>query len=356
VDIFHTFVDDLKVFFRKAKAIPQGTGMKFARLGNSGLNVSTICLGTMSFGSPQWQEWTISEDQSRAIVRRALEAGINFFDTADVYSTGASEEILGRALHDFASRDQIVLATKVNGPMGSGPNDRGLSRKHIISAAEASLRRLKTSYIDLYQIHRWDYSVPIEETLEALNDLVRAGKVLYLGASSMFAWEFQRALHIAEQRGWSRFVSMQNHYNLIYREEEREMLPLCRFHGIGVLPWSPLARGLLARKPDRQAAPPTVRARTDEYSRRLYYQDCDWQVAGRVAEVSERRGVPPARIALAWLLSRPGVTAPVIGATRPEHVDDAVGALKVSLDDEEVRQLEECYQPHPVLGHEGPPC
>jgi aryl-alcohol dehydrogenase (NADP+) len=356
MDICSDFPDDLSVLFRKAKAIPQGTGMKFVRLGKSGVRVSNICLGTMSFGSPQWQAWTIAEDPSRAIVRRALELGINFFDTADVYSTGLSEEILGRALADFTTRDQIVLATKVNGPMGSGPNDRGLSRKHIVAAVEASLRRLKTSYIDLYQIHRWDYETPIDETLEALNDLVRAGKVLYLGASSMYAWEFQQALHIAGQHGWSRFVSMQNHYNLVYREEEREMLPLCRFHGIAVLPWSPLARGLLTRKPDRQAPPATIRAETDEYSRRLYYQDHDFQVAERVAEVAQNRGVPPAQTALAWLLTRPGITAPVVGATRVEHVDDAVAALKITLDDEEIRQLEGCYRPHPVLGHEGPPC
>jgi aryl-alcohol dehydrogenase-like predicted oxidoreductase len=343
------------VFFRKAKPVPQGDGMKFVRLGSSGLKVSNICLGTMSFGSPEWQEWTIPDDQGRAIVRRALELGINFFDTADVYSTGASEEILGRALEDFATRDQIVLATKVNGPMGSGPNDRGLSRRHIVHAVEASLRRLKTSYIDLYQIHRWDYETPVEETLEALNDLVRAGKVLYLGASSMYAWEFQRALDIAGQHGWTRFVSMQNHYNLIYREEEREMLPLCRFHGIAVLPWSPLARGLLTRNPDRSRAA-TIRDRTDEYSRRLYSEEHDFRLAERVVEVAQRRGVPPAQIALAWLLSRPGITAPVIGATRAGHVDDAVASLKITLDDEEVRQLEEYYKPHPVLGHEGPPC
>jgi 1-deoxyxylulose-5-phosphate synthase len=330
--------------------------MKFVRLGSSGVKVSNICLGTMSFGTPEWQAWTISESQSRAIVRRSLELGINFFDTADVYSAGASEAIVGRALQDFAPRDQIVLATKVNGPMGNGPNDRGLSRKHIVDAVNASLRRLRTDYIDLYQIHRWDYEAPIEETLEALNDLVRAGKVLYLGASSMYAWEFQQALHVAGQHGWSRFVAMQNHYNLIYREEEREMLPLCRFHGIAVLPWSPLARGLLTRKPNRLASPATIREETDEYSRRLYCEDHDFEVAERVAEVAENRGVSPAQIALAWLLSRPGVTAPVVGATRVEHLDDVVASLKIALDDHEVRQLEECYKPHPVLGHEGPPC
>lgn len=330
--------------------------MKMVRLGASGLKVSRICLGTMSFGSPEWQAWTIGENPSHAIVRRALELGINFFDTADVYSTGLSEEILGRALKEFAVRGQIILATKVNGPMGSGVNDHGLSRKHIVDAVNASLRRLQTDYIDLYQIHRWDYETPIDETLEALNDLVRAGKVLYLGASSMYAWEFQRALHVAEQHGWTRFVSMQNHYNLIYREEEREMLPLCRYHGIAVLPWSPLARGLLTRRPNRDGAAPTIRAETDEYSRRLYYQEGDLQVAERVWEASQKRGVPPAQIALAWLLARPGVTAPVVGATRPEHVSDAVAALEVKLEAEEIRQLEECYTPHPVLGHDGPPC
>lgn len=323
--------------------------MRFAPLGNSGVKVSSICLGAMSFGSSEWQAWTIPENQSRSIVRRALELGINFFDTADVYSNGASEEILGRALKDFTSRDQIVLATKVNGPMGSGPNDRGLSRKHIASAIDASLRRLKTDYIDLYQIHRWDYEVPVEETLEALNDLVRAGKVLYIGASSMYAWEFQRALHVADTHGWSRFVSMQNHYNLVYREEEREMLPLCRFHGIAVLPWSPLARGLLAGRGS------TIRAETDEYARRLYH-DHDFPIAERVIEVAQKRAAPAAQIALAWLLSRPGITAPVVGATRVEHVDDAVGSLNITLDDAEVKRLEELYQPHPVLGHEGPPC
>jgi aryl-alcohol dehydrogenase (NADP+) len=308
----------------------------------------------MSFGSPEWQAWTIGEDESRAIVRRALELGINFFDTADVYSNGLSEEILGRALADFARRDQIVLATKVNGPMGRGPNDRGLSRKHILQAAEASLRRLRTDHIDLYQIHRWDYETPIDETLEALNDLVRSGKVLYLGASSMFAWEFSRALHLSEQRGWSRFVSMQNHYNLVYREEEREMLPLCRHEGVAVLPWSPLARGLLAGNRKRGQEGGTLRARTDEYARRLYYEDHDLAVAEAAAEVARQRGVTPAQIALAWLLGKPGVTAPVLGATRVEHVEDAIRALDLALEPAEVERLESGYRPHPVLGHEGP--
>ena len=324
--------------------------MKYVTLGQAGLKVSRICLGAMSFGSQQWQAWTLPESQSRPIVQRALELGINFFDSADVYSTGMSEEILGRALRDFTKRDQVVIATKVNGPMGDGPNDRGLSRKHIFDAVHASLRRLGTDYIDLYQIHRWDYEVPIEETLEALHDLVRSGKVLYLGASSMFAWEFSMALRASEQHGWTRFVSMQNHYNLIYREEEREMLPLCRHEGIAVLPWSPLARGLLAGK--WKGGVETVRARSDEYSQRLYYQECDFAVARRTAEVARNRGVSPSQIALAWLLSRPGVTAPVLGATDALHVDEAAASVDVSLEPDEIQRLQECYQPHPVLGHE----
>jgi aryl-alcohol dehydrogenase (NADP+) len=332
--------------------LPQPAG-HYVRLGTTGLKVSNICLGAMSFGSPKWQPWTIDESASRRIVRRALELGINFFDTADVYSTGESERILGNALRDFARRDQVVIATKVNGPMGAGPNDRGNSRKHILDAVEASLKRLRTDRIDLYQIHRWDYQVPIEETLQTLDHLVRSGKALYLGASSMFAWEFMRALHVSERNGWARFVSMQNHYNLIYREEEREMIPLCRHEGIAVLPWSPLARGLLAGKWKGAGGRETLRARTDEYSQRLYYREPDFKVAARVAEVAARRGLPPAQAALAWLLQRPGVTAPVVGATSVEHVEQAAAAAEVRLDEGEMGQLEELYQPHPVLGHEG---
>ncbi len=343
------------MFFRKSKPIPVAPSIQYGNLGASGLKVSKICLGAMSFGSPEWQAWTIPEDASHAIVRRALELGINFFDTADVYSSGLSEEILGRAIAEFAKRDQVVLATKVNGPMGTGPNDRGLSRKHILDAVHASLRRLGTDYIDLYQIHRWDYGVPIEETLETLNDLVRAGKVLYLGASSMYAWEFSRALHVAERHGWARFIAMQNHYNLVYREEEREMLPLCRHEGVAVLPWSPLARGLLAGKGTGRGRTETIRTKTDDYSKRLYSQPDDLLVADRVTEVARNRGIAPAQIALAWLLSRPGVTAPVLGATRVEHVDQAVASLSVTLDPEEIRKLEADYKPHPILGHEGPP-
>ena len=341
----------LKSLFRRNKATAERTPMQYAPLGRSGLKVSCICLGTMSFGTKEWQPWTISEADSRVIVERALELGINFFDTADVYSTGASEQILGRALQDFASRVQVVIATKVNGPMGGGPNDRGLSRGHILAAADASLKRLKTDYIDLYQIHRWDYETPIEETLETLNDLVRSGKVRYLGASSMFAWEFSKALYTAQLRGWSRFASMQNHYNLIYREEEREMLPLCRDQGIAVLPWSPLARGILAGNRSEKAGGTTVRAKTDEYSRRLYDQDCDFEIAARTARVAARRGLKPAQVALAWLRGRPGVTAPVLGATRVEHLEEAVASLGVELDEDEKRELEELYVPHTVRGH-----
>jgi aryl-alcohol dehydrogenase-like predicted oxidoreductase len=340
--------------FRRPAFVQQSGAMKYVALGRSGLRVSNLCLGAMSFGTPDWQPWTIPEDESRNIVRRALELGINFFDTADVYSNGVSEEILGRALRDFARRDQIVVATKVNGPMGQGPNDKGLSRKHILDAVDASLRRLGMDYIDLYQIHRWDYHTPIEETLETLNDLIRCGKIRYSGASSMFAWEFCTALHICDRMGWTRFISMQNHYNLIYREEEREMIPLCRHEGIGVLPWSPLARGLLAGKRRGAGALETIRSQTDEYSHRLYPQTSDIEVADRTMEVAKKRGATPAQVALAWLRSQPGVVAPVLGATKVRHVEDAVGSLDIVLDRDETRQLEEPYRPHPVLGHEGP--
>jgi len=328
--------------------------MKYVNLGRTGVKVSKICLGAMSFGPPVWRAWTIDEESSRAIVRRALELGINFFDTADVYSAGASEEILGRALKDFAQRDQVVIATKVHGAMGPGVNDRGLSRKHIMHAIDASLRRLGTDYVDLYQIHRWDYETPIEETLEALNDIVRSGKALYLGASSMFAWEFSRALHISDQRGWSRFVSMQNHYNLVYREEEREMIPLCRHEGIAVIPWSPLARGLLAGTRKSKDEFSTLRARTDDYGKKLYTEDADFEIAARVAEIAGERGITPAQVAMAWLLGKPGVTAPIVGATKVQHLEEAVAAAGVKLEAGEIERLEALYKPHPVLGHEGP--
>jgi 1-deoxyxylulose-5-phosphate synthase len=325
--------------------------MKYVNLGRTGLKVSRICLGVMSYGNPSERQWFLPEAEGRPFIKRALELGINYFDTADMYSHGASEEILGRALRDFARRDEVVIATKVYFPMGDGPNDRGLSRKHILAAIDASLRRLGTDHVDLYQIHRWDYETPIEETLEALHDVVRAGKARYLGASSMYAWQFARALYLADRGGWTRFVAMQNHYNLLYREEEREMLPLCRAEGIGVVPWSPLARGFLAgnRTRERRA---TTRARSDRYADDLYGADSDFDVAERVAEVARRRGEPAAQIALAWLLRQPGVTAPIIGATRMPHLEEAVASLDVELGTLLVAELEAPYRPHPVLGHE----
>jgi aryl-alcohol dehydrogenase-like predicted oxidoreductase len=325
--------------------------MDYVRLGNTGLKVSRICLGCMSYGGPneRWQ-WALDEEHSRPFIQRALELGINFFDTANVYSFGKSEEILGRALRDFATRDEVVIATKVHGVMGPGPNDHGLSRVHILSSIDASLKRLGTDYVDLYQIHRWDYETPIAETLEALHDVVRMGKARYIGASSMYAWQFAQALYTADLHGWTRFVSMQPHYNLVYREEEREMLPLCQDQQIGVIPWSPLARGLLTGKRVKDGGE-TARARTDGFARLLYTRDEDFKLAERVNEVAQRRGTPTAQVALAWMLSKPVVTSPIIGATRMQHLDDAVAALSVKLTDEEVRQLEELYQPHAVLGH-----
>ena len=332
--------------------------MEYVSLGRTGLRVSRLCLGTMTFGSTEWRPWILAEDASRPFIRHALDIGINFLDTADMYSRGVSEEIVGRALNDFTTRDQVVIATKAFFPMGDGPNDRGLSRKHLFHAIDASLRRLGTDYVDLYQIHRFDPHTPIEETLEALNDIVRAGKARYIGASSMYAWQFAQMLQVSERHGWARFVSMQNHYNLVYREEEREMLPLCRAEGIGIIPWSPLARGFLAGNRDRAAGPDekkggeTLRAQTDEYAQSLYYADSDFRVVDRVVEIARARGVTPAQIALAWILRQPGVTAPIIGVTKIEQLDDAVAALDVTLDDEECRRLEEPYVPHPVLGHQ----
>ncbi|MXW35346.1 MAG: aldo/keto reductase [Acidobacteria bacterium] len=332
--------------------------MECVNLGRTGLRVSRLCLGTMTFGSTAWRPWILPEEASRPFIRRALDAGINFFDTADMYSRGVSEEIVGRALNDFTTRDQVVIATKAFFPMGDGPNDRGLSRKHLFDAIDASLRRLGTDYVDLYQIHRFDPHTPIEETLEALNDIVRAGKARYIGASSMYAWQFGQMLQVSERHGWARFVSMQNHYNLVYREEEREMLPLCRAEGIGIIPWSPLARGFLAGNRERSGGPEeskgggTLRARTDEYAQSLYYADSDFRVVDRVVELARRRGITPAQIALAWILRQPGVTAPIIGVTKIEQLVDAVAALDVALDDEECRRLEEPYLPHPVLGHQ----
>ena len=325
--------------------------MKYKNLGNTGLKVSELCLGCMTFGVPERGEhpWTLSEEQSRPLLRRALDAGINHFDTANSYSDGTSEEIVGRALKDFTRRDEVVIATKVFFPMSAGPNGRGLSRKAIFTAIDASLRRLGTDYVDLYQIHRWDYSTPIEETLEALHDVVKSGKVRYLGASSMYAWQFSKALHLARRHGWTAFVSMQNHYNLLYREEEREMMPLCAAERIAVLPWSPLARGRLTRVWDTE----TTRSRTDEYGNKLYVStvEGDRQVVEQVAAIAAARGVPKAQVALAWVAQKPFVTAPIVGASKPQHLDDAVAALTLKLEPAEIARLEESYVPHAIVGH-----
>jgi aryl-alcohol dehydrogenase (NADP+) len=325
--------------------------MDYVRLGHTGLKVSRICLGAMTYGDPGWREWVLNEEQSRPFIKRALEQGINFFDTADMYSLGRSEEVLGRALKDFGSREDLVIATKVFHQMSDDPNDRGLSRKHIMRSIDRSLSRLGTDYVDLYQIHRWDRETPIEETLEALHDVVKAGKARYIGASSMMAWQFAKALYLADRYGWTRFVSMQNHYNLVYREEEREMLPLCRAEGIGVIPWSPLARGFLAGNRKRGDRSATVRERTDAFAHDLYYGDADYAVADRVADVAREKNVSPAQIALAWILAQPGVTAPIVGASKLDHLDQAVAALDVHLTEEDRRRLEEPYIPHRVLGH-----
>lgn len=325
--------------------------MQYVRLGQTGLKVSRLCLGTMTYGTPKWREWVLPEEASRPFIQRALEAGINFFDTADLYSLGASEEVLGRALKDFTRRQDVVIATKVFNAMGSGPNDRGLSRKHIFDAIDASLRRLQTDYVDLYQTHRWDYETGIEETMEALNDLVRVGKVRYLGASSMHAWQFAKAQAVARENGWSRFVTMQNHYNLVYREEEREMIPLCQDQGVGIIPWSPLARGFLTGSRSREEWGATVRARTDDFAHKLYYAESDFDVVEQVTALARERGCAPAQIALAWILHKKAVTAPIIGASKMPHLEDALGALEIRLSEEEMQRLEAPYRPHPVLGH-----
>jgi aryl-alcohol dehydrogenase (NADP+) len=325
--------------------------MDYIRLGSTGLKVSRLCLGCMTYGSKKWRDWVLEEAESRPFFRRALEMGINFFDTADMYSVGVSEEITGRALKEFAQRDKVVIATKVFNPMGDEPNQKGLSRKHIHHAIDDSLRRLGTDYIDLYQIHRFDYETPIEETLRALDDMVCAGKALYIGASSMFAYQFTKMLKSSDTLGLARFVTMQNHYNLVYREEEREMLPLCREEGIGVIPWSPLARGFLAGNRRTQDFGDTVRAKTDSYAKELYYQPSDFTVVERVTEIARRRGVPNAQVALAWVLQQPGITAPIVGATKMPHLEDAVAALGLNLDEAELKDLAEPYRPHPILGH-----
>jgi aryl-alcohol dehydrogenase-like predicted oxidoreductase len=324
--------------------------MEYADLGTTGINVSRICLGTMTYGSSRWRPWVLDEEASRPLIKSAIDAGINFFDTANMYSLGASEEVLGRALKDFAPRrDQLVIATKVFYPMGDGPDQRGLSRKHILSAIDDSLSRLGTDYVDLYQIHRFDPETPIEETLEALHDVVRAGKARYVGASSMPAWQFAKMLFTADAHGWTRFATMQNHYNLLYREEEREMMPLCLDQGIGVIPWSPLARGLLAGK----GRPKTTRAATDTYGKQLYGEEisnADARVVERVEELAKISGVVPAQLALAWLLHKPGVVAPIVGASKSQHIEDAVSALDVKLDPATMGKLEELYLPHAVAG------
>jgi 1-deoxyxylulose-5-phosphate synthase len=325
--------------------------MEQVRLGSSGLHVSRVCLGMMSYGNDSDRPWVLDEAGAEPIIRRAVEGGITFFDTADVYSQGASEVATGRLVGKLLGRDEVVIATKVHGQMTPGPNGRGLSRKHILSAIDASLQRLGMDYVDLYQIHRFDKETPIEETMEALHDVVRAGKARYIGASSMYAWQFARAQHVADRNGWTRFVSMQNHYNLLYREEEREMIPLCIHDGIGVIPWSPLARGMLTGTRTREGERRTIRAETDAFGDTLYVPE-DFDVVDRVNELAAERGGPAAQIALAWLLHKPGVTAPIVGATKVEHLEDALAAAELSLSDEEIAQLEEPYVPHRVIGHD----
>src|SRR6478735_6419541 len=327
--------------------------MQYVNLGRTGLRVSRVCLGMMSFGPGEERRWALAEDEADAIVRRAVEGGVIFFDTADVYNGGQSEVITGRVLKRlFGTREEYVVATKVHGKTMPGENGRGLGRKHVLASIDASLERLGLDYVDLYQIHRFDHVTPIDETMEVLHEVVRAGKARYIGASSMYAWQFAKAQSIARERGWTQFVSMQNHYNLVYREEEREMIPQCIDMGVGVLPWSPLARGLLAGNRTREGERRTTRAESDSFGDSLYKPEVDFDVVDRVVEVAGSRGVPAAQVALAWLLHKPGVTAPIVGATKPEHVDDAVAAVEVALTADEIVRLEEPYVPHAVSGHE----
>ena len=325
--------------------------MDYVRLGSTGLKVSRLCLGTMTYGTPSWRPWVLDEAASRPFFKRAIEHGINFFDTADMYSRGVSEEVLGRAVREYAKRDAVVVATKVFYPVEEHANSRGLSRKHIMAAIDASLRRLGMDYVDLYQIHRFDPHTPIEETVEALHDVVKAGKALYIGASSMYAWQFARMLDTQRAHGWTEFVTMQNHYNLVYREEEREMIPLCRDQGIGLIPWSPLARGFLAGNRKRGAKDATRREQYDEFGHGLYYADTDYDIADRVVELAKTKGVLPIQVALAWVIQQPGISAPIIGASRLEQLDQLIDALSITLTPDECRFLQERYQPHPVLGH-----
>lgn len=326
--------------------------MDYVRLGSSGLNVSRLGLGTMTYGTPAWRPWVLDEPASRPFFKRAIERGINFFDTADMYSRGVSEQVVGRALKELAKRDEIVVATKVFYPVEEHANSRGLSRKHIMSAIDASLRRLGMDYVDLYQIHRFDQDTPIEETLEALHDVVKAGKAVYIGASSMYAWQFSKMLATQEKHGWTRFISMQNHYNLVYREEEREVLPLCRAEGIGVIPWSPLARGFLAGNRKRGSIDATKREQHDKYGHGLYYTEADYDIADRVVQVAREKNVLPIQVALAWVLQQPGVSAPIVGATRLEQLDQLIDGVSIMLSEDERQFLEEKYRPHPVLGNE----
>ena len=326
--------------------------MEYVNVGKSGLKVSRLCLGMMTYGSPSWRNWILNEEQALPFVKRALEAGINFFDTADVYSLGASEEVLGNALKAFAvKRESVVIATKVCSPMSDEVNDRGLSRKHIMASIDGSLRRLKMDFVDLYQIHRWDYSTPIEETMDALNEVVRSGKARYIGASSMFAWQFAKAQFIADLHGWTRFISMQNHYNLVYREEEREMIPLCLDQGIGLIPWSPMARGFFAGNRQRGGGGETARARSDPFADQLYFRDEDFRVAERAWEIAREHQATASQIALAWMLHKAYITAPIIGSSKLDHLNDSLAALEIKLTPEEIKRLEELYLPHPVLGH-----
>jgi aryl-alcohol dehydrogenase (NADP+) len=326
--------------------------VEYTNLGTTGLKISRICLGCMSYGTPKWRDWVLDYEASKPFYRRAIELGINFFDTADVYSNGESEVVTGRMLKELGvSREQVVVATKVHGPMGKDPNQKGLSRKHIMHAIDNSLQRLGLDYVDLYQIHRFDRNTPIEETMEALTDVVQSGKALYIGASSMYAYQFARMLHASDTNGYARFVTMQNHYNLVYREEEREMIPLCREEGVGLIPWSPLARGFLAGNRTKENWGSTTRAKSDDFAQNMYYDDSDFEVVRRVSEIAGKRGLPNAQVAMAWLLQQPGVSAPIIGATKMQHLEDAVAALSVKLTDEELKALAEPYKPHRVLGN-----